>query len=146
MVQVLCPHSKDNSFGINVSLICNITSKECTFYRYCKELGKVTMGLYYLKNGCQLKNEYEKKDGEVDVIMGNSPRKKASNIKPVNETFSITCNVNYFDINKNKTSVSYTENGVTNSVFISGIYNGVVEIFHTEKIFNGTNILKIIQK
>lgn len=58
----------------------------------------------------------------------------------------IKAKVNYSKINKNITSISYTIDGITYSVFINGIYKGDLEIYYLGDKFDNTKIVKVLEK
>lgn len=58
----------------------------------------------------------------------------------------IKAKVNYSKINKNVTSISYTIDGITYSVFINGIYKGDLEIYYLGDKFDNTKIVKVLEK
>ena len=58
----------------------------------------------------------------------------------------IKAKVNYSKINKNITSISYTIDGITYSVFINGIYKGDLEIYYLGDKFDNTKIVNVLEK
>lgn len=61
-------------------------------------------------------------------------------------TKKIKLKCNYFDNKKNRTSISYEENGNILSIFIKGKYSGYVEIEYKNNFIEEKNIVNVKEK
>lgn len=83
------------------------------------------------------KAEEVREEEKVEEVIETPKRKKKEVLN------KIVCKVNYNLPNKNKTSILYSNEGSSYSVFIDGIYNGTVEIEYSGEKFLSKNIKSV---
>lgn len=55
----MCKYSKDISDVLVKALWCELCNDYCGRCRYCKQKNKMVMTSGYIKDGCNIKNEFE---------------------------------------------------------------------------------------
>lgn len=130
MEQILCKYAIDKSNILSMRVECSLNEEPCYNCRYCTQLKKPTMTESYLKYGCT----YEKRKDKEQLNKLNEHKENHIRVK-----------VNYYANKKNVTSVSYISGGETYSFFLTGEYEGILDIEYSGDTFSPDCIKNIVQ-
>lgn len=130
MEQILCKYAIDKSNIISMMVECSITDEPCYNCRYCPQIKKPTMTDSYLQYGCT----YEKKKDKEQSDKLNECQKNHIRVK-----------VNYYSSKRNVSSVSYCVSGENYAFFLTGKYEGILDIEYDGDTFSVDSIKNIVQ-